>query len=437
MYKNPGTLNINVNTILSHSFLQNIIVIQRSQNSRSTRMGIYTVSQLNDHIRQLLVNDPQLGQIWVRGEISNLTKHSSGHFYFTLKDKGSQLNCVSFRSTNRSLKFDPESSMRVLIFGSLDVYTVRGQYQLRVLDMRPDGIGELYKAYEQLRIRLQDEGLFDVSRKQPIPKYPLKIGVATSATGAAIHDILNVLKRRYPVDVLLAPTIVQGEMSSASIVSSIERLNRTDVDLIILGRGGGSLEDLWSFNEEVVARAIAKSQVPIISAVGHETDYTISDFTADLRAPTPSAAAELAVPDSMDLKRHVLSLSQRMEQAAIRFVSDYSDRLDYLCSRIEPEKLNDFLRQNSQRIDELTLRMERLSGRIIESKQNQLSGFAGRLNAVSPLKTLERGYGIAIRTEDNKVIRSREDVSEGDDIGVIVSDGKIRCKVEGVSDDHV
>lgn len=400
-------------------------------------MGIYTVSQLNDHIRQLLVNDPQLGQIWVRGEISNLTKHSSGHFYFTLKDKGSQLNCVSFRSTNRSLKFDPESSMRVLIFGSLDVYTVRGQYQLRVLDMRPDGIGELYKAYEQLRIRLQDEGLFDVSRKQPIPKYPLKIGVATSATGAAIHDILNVLKRRYPVDVLLAPTIVQGEMSSASIVSSIERLNRTDVDLIILGRGGGSLEDLWSFNEEVVARAIAKSQVPIISAVGHETDYTIADFTADLRAPTPSAAAELAVPDSMDLKRHVLSLSQRMEQAAIRSVSDYSDRLDYLCSRIEPEKLNDFLRQNSQRVDELTLRMERLSERIIESKQNQLCGLAGRLNAVSPLKTLERGYGIAIRTEDNKVIRSREDVYEGDDIGVIVSDGKIRCKVEGISDDHV
>ncbi|QLC49317.1 exodeoxyribonuclease VII large subunit [Methanolobus zinderi] len=400
-------------------------------------MGIYTVSQLNDHIRQLLVNDPQLGQIWVRGEISNLTKHSSGHFYFTLKDKGSQLNCVSFRSTNRSLKFDPESSMRVLIFGSLDVYTVRGQYQLRVLDMRPDGIGELYKAYEQLRIRLQDEGLFDVSRKQPIPKYPLKIGVTTSATGAAIHDILNVLRRRYPVDVLLAPTIVQGEMSSASIVSSIEWLNRTDVDVIILGRGGGSLEDLWSFNEEVVARAIAKSRVPIISAVGHETDYTIADFTADLRAPTPSAAAELAVPDSMDLKRHVLSLSQRMEQAAIRSVSDYSDRLDYLCSRIEPEKLNDFLRQNSQRVDELTLRMGRLSERIIESKQNQLCGLAGRLNAVSPLKTLERGYGIAIRTEDNKVIRSREDVSEGDDIGVIVSDGKIRCKVEGISDDHV
>lgn len=400
-------------------------------------MGIYTVSQLNDHIRQLLVNDPQLGQIWVRGEISNLTRHSSGHFYFTLKDKRSQLNCVSFRSTNRSLKFDPESSMRVLIFGSLDVYTVRGQYQLRVLDMRPDGIGELYKAYEQLRIRLQDEGLFDVSRKQPIPKYPLKIGVATSATGAAIHDILNVLKRRYPVDVLLAPTIVQGEMSSASIVCSIEQLNRTDVDVIILGRGGGSLEDLWSFNEEVVARAIEKSSVPIISAVGHETDYTIADFTADLRAPTPSAAAELAVPDSMDLKRHVLSLSQRMEQAAIRSVSDYSDRLEHLCSRIEPEKMNDFLRQNSQRVDELTLRMERLSERIIDSKRSQLSGFAGRLNAVSPLRTLERGYGIAIRTEDNKIIRGREDVSEGDDIGVIVSDGKILCKVEGVSDDHV
>ncbi|MDW7732538.1 MAG: exodeoxyribonuclease VII large subunit [Methanolobus sp.] len=400
-------------------------------------MGIYTVSQLNDYIKYLLISDPQLDQVWVRGEISNLTKHSSGHYYFTLKDKGSQISCVSFKSTNRSLKFAPESSMKVLIFGSLDVYTVRGQYQLRVLDMRPDGIGELYKAYEQLRTRLQEEGLFEVSRKRPIPRYPLRIGVATSPTGAAVHDILNVLKRRYPVDVLLAPTIVQGEMSAASIVSSIEKLNRTDVDVIILGRGGGSLEDLWSFNEEVVARAIYGSSVPIISAVGHETDYTIADFTADLRAPTPSAAAELAVPDSADLKRYILSLSKRIEKAAIRNVSDYSERLDYLCSRIGPEKLNDLLRQNFQRVDELTLRMERLSGRIMESKQSLLSNLAGRLNAVSPLKTLERGYSIAVRADDRKVIHSTGDVSEGDDVGVIVSDGTIVCSVKEISGDHV
>ncbi|WP_406658083.1 exodeoxyribonuclease VII large subunit [Methanolobus sp. ZRKC2] len=400
-------------------------------------MGIYTVSQLNDYIKHLLISDPQLSQVWVRGEISNLTKHSSGHYYFTLKDKGSQMSCVSFRSTNRSLKFDPESSMKVLIFGSLDVYTVRGQYQLRVLDMRPDGIGELYKAYEQLRTKLQEEGLFEVSRKKPIPRYPHRIGVVTSPTGAAIHDILNVLKRRYPVDVLLSPTIVQGEMSADSIVSSIEKLNHTDVDVIILGRGGGSLEDLWSFNEEIVARAIYDSSIPIISAVGHETDFTIADFTADLRAPTPSAAAELAVPDSSYLQMHILSLSERIEKAAIRNISTYSERLDYLRSRLEPEKLSDILRQNFQRVDELTLRMERLSGRIIESKQSLLSNLAGRLNAVSPLKTLERGYGIAIRTDDRKVIRSTEDVSEGDGVGVIVSNGTIICNVKGISNDHV
>ncbi|MBN2109876.1 MAG: exodeoxyribonuclease VII large subunit [Methanosarcinaceae archaeon] len=399
-------------------------------------MGIYTVSQLNDHIRHLLTGDPQLSQVWVRGEISNLTRHGSGHYYFTLKEKGSQISCVSFRSTNRSLKFDPEPSMQVLIFGSIDVYTVRGQYQLRVLDIRPDGIGELYKAYEQLRNRLQEEGLFDVSCKRPIPRYPVRIGVATSPTGAAIHDILNVLKRRYPVDVLLSPTIVQGEMSAASIVSSIERLNRTDVEVIILGRGGGSLEDLWSFNEEVVARAIHGSSVPIISAVGHETDFTITDLTADLRAPTPSAAAELAVPDSADLRRHILSVSERIEKAAIRNISDYSERLDRLCSRIEPERLNDLLRQNYQRVDELTIRMERLSGRMIESKNASLSNLAGRLNAVSPLKTLERGYSIAIRSDDRKVIHSTGDVFEGDDLDVLVSDGTILCRVKGTSDDH-
>jgi exodeoxyribonuclease VII large subunit len=374
-----------------------------------------------------------LNQVWVRGEISNLTKHSSGHYYFTLKDKGSQISCVSFRSTNRSLRFEPESSMKVLIFGSLDVYTVRGQYQVHVLDIRPDGIGELYKAYEQLRTKLEAEGLFDRSRKRPIPRFPQRIGVVTSPTGAAIHDILNVLRRRYPVDVLLAPAIVQGEMSAPSIVKAIENLNKANVDVIIVGRGGGSLEDLWSFNEEVVARAIFESRVPVISAVGHETDYTIADFTADLRAPTPSAAAELAVPDSSELKKHVSSLSVRMETAAIRHVSDLSEKLEYLSGRIGPEKLTDFLRQNYQRVDELNVRLERHAGRIMESGRSSLSGLAGRLNAVSPLSTLERGYCIVMMAEGSRLVRSVDDVDMGDCLSLMVKDGTIRCSVDDVT----
>jgi exodeoxyribonuclease VII large subunit len=428
-----GNSNIKVGIILSHNFLYDIIPAKRSHKGREITMGIYTVSQLNDHIKQLLCQDPQLNQVWVRGEISNLTKHSSGHYYFTLKDKGSQISCVSFRSTNRSLKFEPESSMKVLIFGSLDVYTVRGQYQLHILDMRPDGIGELYKAYEQLRAKLEAEGLFDRSRKRPIPRFPQRIGVATSPTGAAIHDILHVLGRRYPVDVLLAPAVVQGEMSASSIVKALEHLNRANVDVIIVGRGGGSLEDLWSFNEETVARAIFESRVPVISAVGHETDYTIADFTADLRAPTPSAAAELAVPDSSDLKRHISSLSVRMGKAAIHYMSELSDRLDYLSGRIGPEKLNEFLRQNYQRVDELNIRLERHAGRVMESKRTSLSGLAGRLNAVSPLSTLERGFCIAMMADGSRPVRGVDDVNMGDDLSLKVKDGTILCSVNDVS----
>jgi exodeoxyribonuclease VII large subunit len=242
-----------------------------------------------------------------------------------------------------------------------------------------------------------------------------------------------VLKRRYPVDILLSPATVQGDASAESIVDAIEKLNRTDVDVIIVGRGGGSMEDLWSFNEEIVARAISCSRIPIVSAVGHETDFTIADFTADLRAPTPSAAAELVVPDVQSLKRHIEYLSGRMIQAAIHTISDNSARVDYLQSRIEPDKLSGLIRQNSQRVDELAYRMERAVRGSVESKISLLSGFAGRLNTVSPLKTLERGYSIASKSVDNALIRSIDDVSEGDDISIIVKDGRIGCKVDNVS----
>ena len=393
-------------------------------------MGIYTVSELNNYIKHLLTSDPQMNEVWVRGEISNLTKHSSGHYYFTIKDRDSQLSCVSFRSTNRTLKFEPETSMKVLVFGSIDVYTVRGQYQMRVFDMRPDGVGELYKAFEQLKKKLESEGLFDESHKKPIPKYPKKVGVVTSPTGAAIHDILNVAKRRCPMDILIAPTLVQGERSAQSIAESIEMLNKSDVDVIIVGRGGGSLEDLWSFNEEVVARAIFSSNVPIISAVGHETDYTIADFTADIRAPTPSAAAELAVPNRIEIRRHIESLSTRMEQATTHIIAEHSSHIDNLQRQIEPERLNDFLRQNQQRIDEIISRIEYSIRAILNMKESPLKICAGRLNAISPLKTIERGYSITLKPEARKVVGSISDVKKGDDLEIIVKDGSIECSVD-------
>jgi len=399
-------------------------------------MPAYTVTELNNFIKNILTTDPKLNNIWVQGEISNLTKHSSGHYYFTIKDEKSQVSCVSFRSVNRTLRFEPERNMKVLVFGSIDVYTIRGQYQLRVLDMRPDGIGELYKAYEQLKEKLEKEGLFAPIHKQSIPKFPKKIGVATSPTGAAIHDILNVIGRRYPVDILLSPTIVQGEKSAESIVRSIELLNRTDVDVIIVGRGGGSLEDLWSFNEEAVARAIFNSEKPIVSAVGHETDFTISDFTADLRAPTPSAAAELVVPDKKEVKRHITNLSVRMESEIGHLISERKRHLEHLREKIEPEHFRDMLRQDYQHLDELTSKLSASIERIVENKTADLRLHASRLNSVSPLNTIGRGYSITISPNSRKIVTEVTDVKEEDEVDVIVGDGILECNVRKIRSDR-
>ncbi|MFZ2411233.1 MAG: exodeoxyribonuclease VII large subunit, partial [Candidatus Methanoperedens sp.] len=247
--------------------------------------GIYTVHEFTLAVKSILTSG-KFNDVWIRGEISNFTNHSSGHRYFTLKDKSSSLQCVMFKWYGKNMGFELEHGMKVLVLGDLDVYEQRGVYQLKVRAIRPDGIGELYKAFEQLKNKLAMEGLFSPENKKPLPRYPKKIGVATSPTGAVLHDILTVIKRRYPVNLLFIPTIVQGEYAAQSIVSSISALNKTDVDVIIMGRGGGSIEDLWAFNEELVARAIFNSRIPIISAVGHETDYTIADFVADVRAPT-------------------------------------------------------------------------------------------------------------------------------------------------------
>ncbi len=398
-------------------------------------MPTYTVTELNGHVKQRLSSDPELNKVWVQGEISNLTRHSSGHYYFTIKDEKSQLNCVSFRSVNAKIRFEPEKAMKVLVFGSIDVYTVRGQYQLIVQDMRPDGIGELYKAYEQLKKKLALEGLFSDTHKRPIPPYPKKIGVVTSPTGAAIHDIINVIERRYPASILLCPAIVQGEHSAPSIVKAIEMLNTTNVDVLIVGRGGGSLEDLWSFNEESVARAIFNSTKPVISAVGHETDFTIADLTADLRAPTPSAAAELVVPDKTEILSHLRSARIRMNNAIRYNMLNKKKKLEHLQMEKQHEILLNRLQHNTQHLDELTSRLIFLIRTNIGNKNNELKVSVGRLNAISPLNTIQRGYSIALKDGQRTTIRSIRDIEEKETFDLVLKDGFLECIAENKRED--
>ncbi|MCX9010960.1 MAG: exodeoxyribonuclease VII large subunit [Candidatus Methanoperedens sp.] len=390
--------------------------------------GIYTVHEFTLAVKNILTGS-RLNDIWIRGEISNFTNHSSGHRYFTLKDKDSQLQCVMFKWHGQSLRFELERGMKVIVLGDIDVYEQRGQYQLKVRAIRPDGTGELYKAFEQLKNRLALEGLFSQEHKKPLPEFPAKIGVATSPTGAVLHDILTVLKRRYPVSVLFMPTVVQGEYAAESIVRSIFALNSTDIDLIILGRGGGSIEDLWAFNEETVARAIFGSKIPIISAVGHETDYTIADFVADVRAPTPSAAAEIAVPDRRELYSRITRLNDRLIECQRRSISDNASRLSHLQECIQSCLILDKITNYIQYIDELTRRQTAGIQRVLEVKTSLFTAHAGKLNAVSPLGTLSRGYSIALKLPDKTLVRSIDDVEEKDNIQIIVNDGKIKCNV--------
>jgi exodeoxyribonuclease VII large subunit len=390
--------------------------------------GIYTVHEFTLAVKSTLTNG-KFNDVWIRGEISNFTNHSSGHRYFTIKDKNSQLSCIMFKWHGKNLRFEPEHGMKVLVLGDIDVYEQRGVYQLKVREMRPDGIGELYKAYEQLKNKLAMEGLFSPDHKKPLPRFPTKIGVATSPTGAVLHDILTVLKRRYPINILFIPTLVQGESAAQSIVRSIEALNRTDVDVIILGRGGGSIEDLWAFNEEVVARAIFNSSTPIISAVGHETDYTISDFVADVRAPTPSAAAEIAVPQKQELTNQISRLRDRLIENEKRYLNDMNSRISGLGSGLDPRLLLEQVTQYMQYVDELAQKQASGFGRLLEVKQALLVAHTGKLDAVSPLGTLLRGYSITLKLPEKMPVMSIADIEISDDISIIVNDGKIKCVV--------
>lgn len=398
-------------------------------------MNVLTVSQVNTYIKALINEIPQIKNIYISGEISNFKHYyKSGHMYFTLKDEKSQLKCVMFAFDNSKIKFTPEDGMRVICFGQIDVYERDGVYQLYVRDMHPQGVGSLTIAFEQLKAKLEDEGLFDSAHKKQIPKYPKKIGVATSNMGAAVEDIKNVTKRRFPLcEVVIVPTVVQGDEASADIVKSIELLDSLgDIDTIIVGRGGGSIEDLWAFNTEPVARAVYNCKTPVISAVGHETDYTICDFVADLRAPTPSAAAELAVPDYKNELIKINSFSVSLEKSIDYKIEFEKKRIEQLVKGSPLINKDAYYKAIGDRLGELDSKMILNFKNIVLKNENKFKQYAGELNALSPLAVLSRGY--AITSNSKGFVKSVKEVEVNDKIEIKLADGLINATVDGVTE---
>ncbi len=397
------------------------------------RPVVLTVSQLNRYVKSVLDEDANLNCIFMVGEISNFTNHyRTGHLYFTLKDEASAVKAVMFRGNASRLRFMPDNGMSVIIRGRVSVFEATGQYQVYVDDMQPDGIGALSLAYEQLKEKLAGEGLFDASHKKPIPQYPQKIGVITSPTGAAVRDILNILKRRFkPAEVVFYPAQVQGENAVPQLVEGIREMNRQScADVIIIGRGGGSIEDLWAFNSEELARAVYESDIPVISAVGHETDFTICDFVADLRAPTPSAAAELAVPDEDEQRVYINSLFTKLYSLVSSEINRSRDKLNFLCSK---ECFRDPLRSLDVKrmyLDKLSNDLTSLESRNIETNKLKLLSLTEKLSAVNPANVLLRGYSAVYK--DGKIINSKNKIKSGDDIKVTFSDGSAVCTVKEI-----
>ncbi len=436
-----------------------------------------TVTQLNNRARNILAGSPAVRDIWVDGEISNLTRAGSGHYYFTLKDSGSEIRAAMFKNARQRIDFEPKDNMRVTAFGSVDIYVQRGAYQFIVATMRRSGIGDLFLAFQELKGRLESEGLFDASRKRPIPAYPRRIGVVTSETGAVIHDIITTSASRFPADIVLAPSMVQGEGAADTIVAAIDLLNRYGVDVIVVARGGGSLEDLWPFNEERVARAIASSSAPVVSAVGHETDFTIADFAADLRAPTPTGAAALILRDRAEVSRQVSEdmaratralqgilremrhrferadarlsprtagtelamtamglddLSGRMDAALNGKVADMRRRFDVADARLSPSAALSRMEALSGRVESLWARAERAVSDKVSSGSAALASADGRLRGLDPRSVLSRGYGL-VTDPTGRAVTSVEGLREGSRVVIGFSDGSASAEVKEVT----
>jgi exodeoxyribonuclease VII large subunit len=445
------------------------------QSSAENKPHVYSVTEISKAIKGVL--EDVFDSAWIEGEISNLRIPASKHSYFVLKDDDSQIRCVMFRNSRAGIKFEPADGDQVLVYGRVGVYEARGEYQVIVENMEPLGLGALQKAYEQLKLKLEKEGLFDESAKKPLPEYPWKVGVITSDTGAAVRDIFNIMHRRNPkVSILLHPVKVQGEGSAEEIAQAIENMNRVDdVDVIIVGRGGGSIEDLWAFNEECVARAIYKSSIPIVSAVGHEIDFTIADFVADLRAPTPSAAAELAVPRLDEMVNQIVGNTRQLIKQQTDLIDDYKNQLLSLIDRRFFRSPRQIIEVPAQRLDDLTQRLlrgldnwviiqqARLKGEVqklflsspqkdiqalqdkssglhhmlvkemqshLNMKKERLAGTMKNLHALSPLAILDRGYSICADSITGKAIKNSKSVDSGDQVTVSLAKGKLNCTVD-------
>ena len=396
--------------------------------------NILSVTDLNLYIKSKIEDDSFLSVIAVKGEISNFKHHSSGHLYMSLKDNGGVIRAVMFRMSASKLKFIPDNGMQVVATGRVSVYERDGQYQLYITDMIPDGVGALYVAYEQLKEKLSQEGLFDERYKKPIPKYPARIGIVTSPTGAAIRDILNVLKRRFPYSaVYLYPALVQGEGAKDSIVKGLKFFDGK-VDTVITGRGGGSIEDLWAFNEEIVARTIFEMKTPVISAVGHETDFTIADFVADKRVPTPSAAAEIAVPSTVELMRFLKIVDGRLCAALISKTQNAKSRLDNVKAREVLKNPSAMYNLRRMEADSFTMRMETAYSTIVGNIKERYVKNVAKLDALSPLKILKRGYLVA-NDEKGSPVSSVKKLKKGDLIKLSFNDGKADCEIKEIEND--
>ena len=393
---------------------------------------VYTISQITREIKMVL--ESAFPPIWVEGEISNFKRHSSGHMYFVLKDENAQIPAVMWRNHNARLYFTPQDGMKVFAYGSISVYEKRGYYQFEVVEMQLAGIGELQLAFEQLKQKLRQEGLFAEEHKKPIPPYPERIGIVTSPTGAAIRDLVSVINRRFPgVQLILRPVRVQGEGAAEEIARAIEEFNEYgEVDLLIVGRGGGSLEDLWPFNEEIVARAIFKSKLPVISAVGHEVDFSIADFVADLRAPTPSAAAELAVRNREELQELIRNRIQKAYRIIRERLNYYREKVTHLEGSYALRRPSDVIKQYQQRVDELMRALEVHYVHRLQNARQRVDGLQRQLLALSPESILQRGYAICFRDGDGELIKRAEESHPGERVRVQFYRGHLRGTVDEV-----
>lgn len=399
---------------------------------RSLFQTTYTVSQITAYIKGLLEVDFALQDLWIEGEVSNASQSTAGHFYFSLKDEGARISCVMWRSQVRRLARLPQDGEQVLAHGRVSVYEARGAYQFYVDAVQPSGLGLLYQQVEALKQKLAAEGLFQEALKRPLPAFPRLIGLVTSPVGAALRDVCNVLRRRYPLaKVLLSPTLVQGEQAAEQIVEALEALNaREEVDLVIVTRGGGSLEELMPFNNERVARAIRASRAPVISGVGHETDFTIADFTADVRAPTPSAAAEMAVPDQVELRAIIANRHDHMTQLMGDKLTRARRELEAQAQRLDRASPGNRINSARQGVDELLNHAQMRLRHRLALWQERLGGLRARLESLSPLATLDRGYALVRHRETGQLITRVGQVRAGDELGVQVSDGEFEVRVE-------